>query len=239
VAVNETISSSETMMDGDLARYLDVGRSAMKAMALAGVPQSPKAILDLPCGHGRVARHLRAAYPNSTVYVADLDEEGADFCASVLGCTKLTSNEKFDGINFGIQFDLIWVGSLVTHLRDQDTKSFLAFIARHLSPEGVAIVSVHGAFVAGRLLEASFRAAGIYGLDADSTRQVLSGYLSSGYGYAPYPHNAQYGISAAKREWVTAAVTEAGLRVNRQVDHAWDNHQDVFAIGKMSNLHPM
>lgn len=227
MSVSAKISPSETMMDGDLARYLAVGENALRAIQATPGLVAPRSILDLPCGHGRVARHLRAAYPDAELFVADLDEPGADFCAAEFGATKLASTPDFKAIDFGRRFDLIWVGSLITHLDAQATRSFFGFIARHLGSEGSAVVSSHGAFVAGRLF-LSQRAH--YGLSMAEETGILADYQATGYGYCQYPHQDGYGISVASRHWISDAAGAAGLTVVSHEDHAWDNHQDVVVL---------
>lgn len=227
MSVSTKISASETMMDGDLARYLDVGANALRAIQAAPGLVSPRSILDLPCGHGRVARHLRAAYPDAELFVADLDEPGADFCAAEFGATKLVSTPDFNAIDFGRRFDLVWVGSLITHLDAQATRSFFGFIARHLATDGSAVVSSHGAFVAGRLF---LSARPLYGLSMAEEAGILADYQASGYGYCQYPMQDGYGISLASRHWIRDAAAAAGLAVVSHEDHAWDNHQDVVVL---------
>src|SRR5688500_9262413 len=114
--LNREISQSETMLDGPLERYLGVGESALASIRRVVGQKEIASILDLPCGHGRVARHLRAAYPTARLFVSDLDEDGAKFCADAFSATKLPSKPNFDDIQFNRTFDLIWVGSLITHL---------------------------------------------------------------------------------------------------------------------------
>ena len=227
MSLSLNISPSETMMDGDLARYLAVGENALRAIQATPGLVAPHSILDLPCGHGRVARHLRAAYPDAGLFVADLDEPGADFCAAEFGATKLVSTPDFNAIEFGRRFDLIWVGSLITHLDAQATRSFFGFLARHLSADGSAVVSSHGAFVAGRLFLAQ-RA--LYGLSMAEEADILAQYQAGGYGYCQYPHQDGYGISLASRHWIRDAAAAAGLAVVSHEDHAWDNHQDVVVL---------
>lgn len=225
--VSEKISDGETMMDGDLARYLAVGADALRAIQSAPGLVPPRSILDLPCGHGRVARHLRAAYPEAELFVADLDEPGAQFSAREFNATKLDSTPDFNAIDFGRRFDLIWVGSLITHLEAQATRDFFAFVARHLTDEGSAVVTAHGAFVAGRLFLAQ-RAH--YGLALHEEGAILAEYQQTGYGYCQYPGQPGYGISLSSRHWIRDAAQRAGLVVASHEDHAWDNHQDVVVL---------
>lgn len=225
--VSVTISPGETMMDGDLARYLDVGADALRAIKAAPGQVGPLSILDLPCGHGRIARHLRDAHPDAELFVSDLDEPGADFCAAEFRATKLTSSSDFTEIDWGRKFDLIWVGSLITHVDAQATRDFFDFLARHLSPEGSAVVTSHGPFVAGRLFLAG---RSLYGIDPQYEAAILADYFASGYGYHDYPLQEGYGISLASRRWISDAAGLAGLSVASHRDHAWDNHQDVVVF---------
>jgi hypothetical protein len=211
----KTISHSETMMDGDLNRYLTVGESALEAIQRAIGKKLPLATLDLPCGHGRVARFMRASYPETKLYVSDLDEPGMNFCAETFDAIPLQSTPRFEDIEFNKQFDLIWVGSLVTHLSADRTKAFFGFLRRHLTPNGSAIVTTHGAFVAGRLF---CRNTTIYGIDPVTERSILEDYMSDGYGYQDYPNQSGYGISLMSKEWVAREANDAGLRVVRHED---------------------
>lgn len=214
-------------MDRDLHGYLGVGKSALAAVQTAIGDQIPKSILDLPCGHGRVARHLRSAYPDADLFVSDLDEVGADFCAKEFKATKLVSVKGLADLKFQRTFDLIWVGSLITHLNQKETKEFLGFIERHLSADGIAIVTSHGAFVAGRLMQSE---SSLYGIEPPGEAKIFADYLRTGYGYSDYPLSPGYGISLTSREWIAQAASAAGLEVDSHRDHAWDNHQDVLAL---------
>lgn len=225
--VNATISPSETMMDGDIQRYLSVGDNALASIQLAIGHKQPRSILDLPCGHGRVARFLKAAYPDAKLYVSDLDEAGMAFCAQTFGAVPLRSTPRFEDISFDIRFDLIWVGSLVTHLSAERTTAFLGFLHRHLTPDGHAVVTSHGAFVAGRL---GIREKPLYGIGALELRGMFKDYIALGYGYRDYPKQSGYGISVMSREWVEQAANATGLRVLSHKDHGWDNHHDVICF---------
>ena len=50
------------------------------------------------------------------------------------------------------------------------TADFLAFLLRHLSPRGVAIVSSHGAFVAGRIQASVLQGGEGYGTENGTAR---------------------------------------------------------------------
>lgn len=215
------------MLDGDINRYLSVGISAIKSINSVVEKTEFESILDIPCGHGRVTRHFNSIAPNASVFVADLDEYGVDFCVKTFGATKLQSNIDFDKLDFKRKFDLIWVGSLITHLPQENTKSFLNFVSRHLSKRGFGVITSHGAFVAGRCFEST---TDIYGLKLEKVRMLYDQYLICGYGFQPYEHNESYGISVISRAWIENAVANAGMAVIKYDDHSWDNHQDTFSV---------
>ena len=55
-----------------------------------------RSILDLPCGHGRVARHLRVRFPGSQLICCDINRDGVDFCQSSYAATGMYSNAELD-----------------------------------------------------------------------------------------------------------------------------------------------
>ncbi|MEM6745565.1 MAG: hypothetical protein AAF676_17785, partial [Pseudomonadota bacterium] len=77
------------------AHYFAVGESAMRSIRQVLGDLVPLTIPDLPCGHGRVARHLTARFSEAQLFVADLNEDGARFCATELGAEALTSTPDF------------------------------------------------------------------------------------------------------------------------------------------------
>src|SRR5437016_1497182 len=106
--------------------YISVGLSALKifeyAITEGFIPSSGlRSILDLPCGHGRVSRILRSRFPGANLTVCDIDRDGVDFCVNRLGARGVYSCADFDKLDLGELFDLIWVGSLITHLIPSDT----------------------------------------------------------------------------------------------------------------------
>jgi hypothetical protein len=83
--IDKTVSPKDHMYNTGPDWYFIVGldgiRVILRSLALSAC-NDVKRILDLPCGHGRVGRHLRAAFPQAEIAFADIDRDGADFCAT-------------------------------------------------------------------------------------------------------------------------------------------------------------
>ena len=129
VKVSEEMSAGERMPTGHLEGYLATGQSALKAVRLAQlaarVPDFT-AILDLPCGHGRVTRWFQAAYPHASLTACDILTDGVDFCADAFGATPVYSRPGVTEDAFLDRYDLIWVGSLFTHVDVPDWDHLIA-----------------------------------------------------------------------------------------------------------------
>ena len=125
------ISPEEEMFNSNESHYFSVGRSALDCIttslrAAKKVPAEVKQILDLPCGHGRVMRYLKSAFPEATITACDLLRGGVDYCASTFGALPVYSHEQPSKIPLPhATFDLIWVGSLFTHF---DSDYWLEFL---------------------------------------------------------------------------------------------------------------
>ncbi|HYP02594.1 MAG TPA: methyltransferase domain-containing protein, partial [Pyrinomonadaceae bacterium] len=131
--VESRISPRDTMYAGDGAHYFKVGLSAMRALeeAIGRAKLSQvERVLDLPCGHGRVLRFLVERFPQAAFTACDLDRDGVDFCAHTFGATPVYSDADLDALSFDTRFDLIWCGSLVTHLNEGATRALFRLFAR-------------------------------------------------------------------------------------------------------------
>jgi SAM-dependent methyltransferase len=224
--VNARIAPADAMYVGDGAHYFGVGLSAIRCVeAAAGTEAPPERILDMPCGHGRVLRFLAARYPGAALVASDLDAGGVAFCSERFGAQAVLSTPDLADVELPGPFDLIWCGSLVTHLDAEANAALLDLFRRSLAPAGVAVVTTHGELVAERL-----RAGETYQLDPGAARAVLRDYDSHGFGYADYPWSPGYGVSVSSRDWIAGTAGSAGLRVAHFAEHAWDDHQDVAAL---------
>jgi SAM-dependent methyltransferase len=228
-APSEVIAERDEMFAGSRSHYFDVGRSAMAsvrgALHLAG-RTACETILDLPCGHGRVMRHLTAAYPNARITACDLNRDGVDFCAKTFGATPVYSQENLEELVLAGNFDLIWCGSLLTHLEKPRWRQFLSFFAKRLTENGVLLFTTHGRLSARWIGEGTYT----YGLDPAALPELLADYERTGFAYAPYPGSPNYGITLTKPSWVLEQLQEyPHLRVILLNETAWDAHQDVYA----------
>ncbi len=211
--------------------YLRVGLSALRAVdaaLAASAPVEVRRILDLPSGHGRVCRFLRAEYPDTSITTSDIARGAARHSARLVGGTTVPSQQDLGSLDLGEPYDLIWCGSLVTHLDETQTTALLQSFRRHLAPKGVCVVTAQGEFVAERLRVGSHH----YGLPTSAIPKLLAHYEATGYGYADYRTAAPgLGISITSRECVQRVAESVGnWTLTSHVERGWDDHQDVVVL---------
>ena len=182
-----------------------------------------RTILDFASGYGRVARFLRSRFPAADITVCDIDGAAVDFCTRAFSATGVVSNLTFTELLVGNEFDLIWCGSLITHIDEDAATRLLKLFHEHLSPGGVCIFTTHG----NRAIERMHT----FGLSEVEQKQVLSQFRNSGYGYANYPGRTDMGISLVSREKMMAITQNAAPWTQVAfLDHGWDDLQDVYGL---------
>ena len=233
--VETTIDPGDEMLiPRDPAHYFWVGASGLaaveRALGDAGWTGSEvHRILDVPCGHGRVLRYLRARWPESAITACDLDRGGVDFCAATFAATGVYSANPVTDVEAPTDHDLVWVGSLLTHLDAHRWPELLGWLRDRLRPGGLLVVTTHGAEVAERMA-----AGDDYALGADGLASVLRDHAATGFGYAPYPWDPGYGVSLSERGWVLGTATSvAGLELVSQHETAWADHHDVITLRRV------
>ena len=222
------------MVKSTPSHYLDVGISAIQAMHI-GIPnlaaQNPNRILDFGCGYGRVGRFMQATWPDAALRVCDVDFAGLAFCLAHLGMQGFRVGTEPSEMKLGGGYDLIWVGSVVTHLDAPVINSLLTALGNALAPGGHVVFTTHGDFAMGVLQSQYFD----YDLQADDTKKLPETYAATGFAYADYPGVKGYGVSGTSVTWLQNTVTQ--IPVLEWIDHkaqGWDGHQDVVVCRRAS-----
>jgi SAM-dependent methyltransferase len=209
------------------AIYLDTGARAVallqSAREIAAQPE-PRRILDCPSGYGRVLRHLIGRHRETEFFACDLNREAADFCASEFGAVPIYSVEEPEELVLPAGMDLIWVGSLLTHLSAGDTRAFLDCFDKALGPRGMLAVTFHGYRHIRKLRNR---------LNDERKAMVIRGLLRSialtGHGF--YPKSGRYGGAYATPDWMFRALRRRGWRLIMYAEGAWGG-QDFAAVIK-------
>jgi SAM-dependent methyltransferase len=232
----EEISPNDAMFKGNREHYFEVGQSALRCIGHAmdaANKREVRRILDLPCGHGRVLRALKAAFPGAALTACDTNQDGVRFCSKVFGAAPVYSVEDPAQIPIEGTFDLIWSGSLLTHLDSPRWKAFLTLFESLLDPDGLLIFTTHGPYVAERLRTGGFK--GNLGLSDPLRETLLGGYDRSGFGYVDWEPGRGYGISLATPDWIRNELESfAGLRLLALTERGWGARglQDAVACVK-------
>jgi SAM-dependent methyltransferase len=185
------------------------GLDAVRLTLLAAQKEAPRSILDLPSGHGRVLRFLKAEYPDAVLAACDIDHEAVDFCAQVFGAEPVYGQEHPGDIELPRQFHLIWCGSLLTHLDAPMWSEFFDFFEGALKPRGLLIFTTHGRRIRSKLEDP--KAGEVYLSGAETRQRVLDSYDTTGFGFADYPATPEaqdrsqpssYGLTLTQPSWV-------------------------------------
>jgi trans-aconitate methyltransferase len=212
------------------AHYMYGGRSAMRgiadALVMADAPL-PRRIMDFPCGHGRVTRFLRAAFPEATIYGGDLNQAGVAFCAERFGTLPVISQVDLNAVELPGDLDLIWCGSLITHLAEAACLTVCRKLVDALAPGGVAGITVcsRGMTWAQRHMFETIEAARFETID--------KALIETGFGYEDYPGVEGYGMTFVDLRWIRKVIesrTDAYLL--SYTEKSWHGAQDTMWIVK-------
>lgn len=233
--VSRVLHPGDVMYNTGPDHYYSVGESAVR-LILSGLTlswtENMGRILDLPCGHGRVARHLKVMFPAAEITYCDLDKTGVDFCKEAIGGVGVYSKPELTAVAFPNKFDLIWVGSLFTHVDRERTTRWLYYLAQQLAPHGVLVATFHGLYFR------EFSKTTHVGGGAD-WEKALAEFERTGYGYAEYttvgPGN--YGVSLSRASVIMNIATAIpGTRVVSYTERGWANNHDVLILTRNDRL---
>jgi SAM-dependent methyltransferase len=214
-------------------QYLSAGLSAIhcieNSLDKSNVDNSMRFILDLPCGYGRVLRFLKARFPNAEITISDINTAALDFCKRVFAVRGVESSVDFSNLSLSAKFDLIWCGSLITHIDERAATELLRFFYAHVSPGGLCVFTTHGQCSVD-WMEKGTRT---YGLTEYAQQELLSQFYEKGYGYADYKNRHGIGISVVSHERMLAiARSVAPWNETSYLERGWEDFQDVYGFTK-------
>lgn len=182
-----------------VSQYFAVGvqqaSCVAQLLAQCPLPDAPT-ILDFACGHGRLQRFLDGVIPAASVYVCDVQTDAVDHLVARYGVQAVAASTDPALFKAPVQFDLIWVASLFSHLPSVLFDHWLAALAQQLNPGGVLAFSVHDEALlpsdwvlpeAGLLYQAGSENAALdtrhYGTTFVSEARVAAGIERAGLGH--------------------------------------------------------
>jgi SAM-dependent methyltransferase len=134
----------------DIPGFLEGGRrtaediEAALARTGASIDRVGRA-LDFGCGCGRLLLETVRRWPHVRWAGSDVDERAIQWCAAHLPEAKILVNQPLPPLPFANgEFDLIWCGSVFTHLDEGRQDAWLGELRRTLAPGGYLLASVHG-----------------------------------------------------------------------------------------------
>jgi SAM-dependent methyltransferase len=229
IQISREISPKDAMFEAmhrNLDGYLEVGRQALDL--LKRYCDAPNRVLDFACGHGRVLRHIVSEWPDAEVWASDLDPEAVEFCERAFGARGVVSDVDPENVTLP-RFDLIWVGSLFTHLEPVAWRGFLRLLAESL--DGVLALSLEGPFIADRIRNGEEMGV------LDRADGLLRDFDTTGFGFREYPRGRRkgYGVALVSPDRIENELETVGLRLIAHEPQGWIGRQDVAVAVPRSN----
>lgn len=181
--------------------------------------------LDLPCGYGRVTRFLCEKVASIHITACDIDPQAIRFCAREFQVKALLSRRDIRAVPFPDRYDLIFVGSLLTHLPEVDCLHTLDALVDVLAPGGVLVFSTQG--------ESCLRHLEWYGAEfVAAAERFRRDVAHRGVCFVPYRRRKDYGITIHAQRYIEGVMAQryrGTLRFGRFKERGWDGHQDVWS----------
>ena len=218
----------DTRSSHSLASYRRVGMEAYDridaALHAAGRDwHSVRSFLDYGCGYGRVLRWVAGKQTAIPCFAADVNQQAVRFCAFEFHATPYVVEPDVARLTFPQSFDVIWAGSVFTHLSADDGRTLLESLVGALEPGGVLVFTTHGELIPERVAE--------YGKTVAGRTAQIEQALAAG-DVAFLPGDAIYGpVTFHARDAVRALISATpACELLSFVPRGWDDHQDVWSV---------
>jgi hypothetical protein len=213
--------------------YYSVGLDALwniiLSMMSSGLTDAHR-ILDFPSGFGRVTRYLRAAFPDAQIDVGDTWAAAVTHCAATYRANSIQTKPRFRDID-APNYDVIFCGSLLTHLAEEVGNDLLDFFVDHLEVGGIVVVTFCGQ--KNLLHEKRYFNEAVFGT-RENLERIAAMYQDGQYGFMDYPGQSGYGRAFVPIPWFQRyGAKNPQLIITRIAEGGWDNNQDVATLKRV------
>lgn len=177
-------------------------------------------ILDFGSGHGRVSRFLALAYAPEQIWISDIKPDAVMFQKNHLGVNGFVSTASPMAFMQNQTFDLIFCGSLFTHLPERLYTQWLEALSSWLNPGGILVFSVHDISILG----ADPNQNGFYfhAANEDLLFPEIEGHLAD---------NQQYGITYSGEFFIQKTVQQLrNMTLIAKWEKEYGGKQDVYIL---------
>jgi SAM-dependent methyltransferase len=231
--VNETVDKDDHMYNTAQkpADYFWVGESGLQvvmSILMASPTKAVNSILDFGCGHGRVGRYLRAYFPDAKMTFADVDRECVKFCCGAFAGKGYETPHNFGELQFEDKYDLIWLGSVFTHIDYERMKLLFDKLFASLATAGVVI----GTFRGNKMYQTYLRNPEVAARDMD----LIKEFEEHGVAYKRYPNLPyDWGLSLVSPfRLIAIGERNPEARLVAYTEVGWANAHDVAAWTNVS-----
>lgn len=247
--LNETMHPDDHMLTANLESYFKTARSAIDCIIASlksaeREASSIRSVLDFGSGYGRVYRALSAMFPHAQLTACDLMEPAARFCAETFGGDWVRSDEDLSTIELPRQYDLIWLGSVFTHLPAYRWVRLLDFLHEACTPGGLVVFTCHGDRAINHI-ESVLLKRNPYAIDAFRFEAMKYSLPKIGFDFIPnkpaaikHQHDrgisvshGEYGFSFSTEGWVRRLIQEMPeWKMVRYAAPGWAGNHDAVTI---------
>jgi hypothetical protein len=220
------ISPNDRMYAANPDVYMEAGRDAVRSVKWA----------------------LDVAGKDKAVTILDLLDDGVRFCAEHFGARPIHSSEDPEEIRLP-PVDVIWSGSLLTHLPEAGLRGFLRRFSSALVPRGVVVFSTVGRQSVERRLKSG--AVGIhektpFNLSPEQRASVVEAFDRDGFAFTSgdleHPEkfpSSGFGWAFCSPDWLYRTIRgETDLQLLLYVEGGWGRYRNEWAHDIVACMKP-
>ena len=166
-------------------------------------------------------------FPDSAISASDIERAKQAFVVSRYGARPVECPPNFSK-PLPEQYDLIFVGSLFSHLDAGLFERALDFFVGGLAPEGILVMTLHGRYTATALSA---------GRAHPRMLRTIDMFRRAGFSYVEQErtrYGVSYGTSFSSPSWVASLIERrAHATLLAYKERAWDNHQDALIVQRL------